>query len=129
VIGHHPHVPQPVEIYRPAADPTRAVPILYSLGNLSTLFSHPAMVLSLVARMRLATGQFRGRRVTRIAALELVPVALLAETSGGREVIRLVRLSAVLGHDEDPELRSYVDEVASYADVVLGSGWREQPVT
>lgn len=124
VIGHHPHVPQPVEIYRPASDPTRAVPILYSLGNLSTLLSHPAMVLSLVARMRLATGRFQGRRVTRVAALKLVPVTLVAETRDGQEVIRLVPLLDLLGQAQDPDMRSYVGDVASYAEVVLGEGWQ-----
>lgn len=126
VIGHHPHVPQPVEIYRPTSDPTRAVPIFYSLGNLSTLLSHPAMVLSLVARMRLATGQFQGRRVTRVAALELVPVTLVAETRDGQEVIRLVPLLDLLRQAQDPDMRSYVGDVASYAEVVLGEGWQRE---
>ena len=124
VIGHHPHVPQPVEIYRPASDPDRLVPILYSLGNLSTLMSHPAMALSLVARVGIAKGQYRGRPVTRVANLELVPVALVAEDANGKEITRLVPLHDLDRCVSEGAMRGYVDELARYATVVVGSEWR-----
>ena len=124
VIGHHPHVPQPVEIYRPANDPDRAVPILYSLGNLSTLLSHPAMALSLVARIGFAKGMYRGRPTARIASLELVPVALVAEETGGREITRLVPLRELDSDVCEGPMRVYIDEMASYAGIVLGDDWR-----
>ena len=124
VIGHHPHVPQPVEIYRPANDPDRAVPILYSLGNLSTLMSHPAMALSLVARIGFAKGLYRGKPAVRVAKLELVPVALVAERASGKEITRLVPLKELdRGVSEGP-MRVYVDEMADYARVVVGDDWR-----
>jgi|SoiMethySBSTD1v2_1073268.scaffolds.fasta_scaffold23784_4 poly-gamma-glutamate capsule biosynthesis protein CapA/YwtB (metallophosphatase superfamily) len=56
VIGHHPHVVQPVEYYRTKRDPTRVVPIYYSLGNLITPFLHPAFRRSALARVTLARG-------------------------------------------------------------------------
>lgn len=56
VIGHHPHVVQPMERYRTARDPDRVVPIYYSLGNLVTPFTHPAFRRSAVARIRLVKG-------------------------------------------------------------------------
>lgn len=124
VIGHHPHVPQPAEIYRPAVCPDRAVPILYSLGNLSTLLSHPAMALSLVARISIAKGHYRGEPVTRIASLELVPVGLVAEDDGGREITRLVPLTQLDSGVSDGPMRVYVDEMAYYAGVVVGDDWR-----
>lgn len=35
IIGHHPHVLQPVEYYRSRRDGDRVIPIFYSLGNLA----------------------------------------------------------------------------------------------
>ena len=124
VIGHHPHVPQPVEIYRPASDPDRAVPILYSLGNLSTLLSHPAMALSLVARIGFAKGLYRGRPTALIATLNLIPVALVAEESGGKEITRLVSLKELDSSVSEGPMRAYVDEMIDYAEVVVGDDWR-----
>lgn len=124
VIGHHPHVPQPVEIYRPTHDPGRLVPIIYSLGNLSTLLSNPAMALSLVARLRVARGHLEGRPTTRFAGLELVPVALVAQDQGGAEITRLVPLADLQRNQNDPEMRDYISEMAQFADLVVGEGWR-----
>lgn len=124
VIGHHPHVPQPAEIYRPASDPDRAVPILYSLGNLSTLMSHPAMALSLVARIGIAKGKYRGRDATRISNLELVPVALVAEDANGKEITRLVPLIELDRQVSEGQMRTYIDEMTQYASVVVGDDWR-----
>jgi hypothetical protein len=56
IIGHHPHVLQPVEYYRTVRDPNRIVPIYYSLGNLTTPFSLPFMCRSGIAHLRLAKG-------------------------------------------------------------------------
>jgi poly-gamma-glutamate capsule biosynthesis protein CapA/YwtB (metallophosphatase superfamily) len=124
VIGHHPHVPQPVEIYRPKSQPDRAVPILYSLGNLSTLMSHPAMALSLVARVVIAKGTVGSKEETRIASLELVPIALVAEEYDAGEITRLVPLKDLYECVSEEPMRGYVDEMARYADVVVGDGWR-----
>jgi poly-gamma-glutamate synthesis protein (capsule biosynthesis protein) len=57
IVGHHPHVIQPVEHYRTARDRNRIVPIYYSLGNLVNPFSHPIFRRGAVARVRLAKGQ------------------------------------------------------------------------
>ena len=56
IIGHHPHVVQPMECYRTRREPARIVPVYYSLGNLITPFSHPAFRLSAVARITLVKG-------------------------------------------------------------------------
>jgi poly-gamma-glutamate capsule biosynthesis protein CapA/YwtB (metallophosphatase superfamily) len=124
VIGHHPHVPQPVEIYRLKRDPGCAVPILYSIGNLSTLLSHPAMVLSLVARIGLVKGRYRGKVETRIASLELTPVALVAEADRADEIVRLVPLAQLDRSVKAGSMRDYVDDVARFADLVIGDDWR-----
>lgn len=127
VVGHHPHVPQPIEIHRPANDPSRSVPILYSLGNLSTLLSHPAMVLSLVARLRIAQGTLAGLRCTRVVGLELVPVALVAEDLDGEESLRLMPVARLDRRPHDARMASYVDDICRLSDAVVGSGWRNRP--
>jgi poly-gamma-glutamate synthesis protein (capsule biosynthesis protein) len=56
IIGHHPHVVQPMELYRTKRDPHRLVPIYYSLGNLVNYFSAPFLCKSAVAHITLAKG-------------------------------------------------------------------------
>jgi poly-gamma-glutamate synthesis protein (capsule biosynthesis protein) len=56
VIGHHPHVIQPMEYYQTKRDPDRIVPIYYSLGNLVTPFGHPDFRKSAVARLEVVKG-------------------------------------------------------------------------
>jgi hypothetical protein len=125
VIGHHPHVPQPVEIYRPAGDPARAVPILYSVGNLTTVVSHPANVVSLVARLRLSTGRLGSTRCTLITGLHLTPVALVSEGADEGSIVKLVPATTLLDQPHEHDMRRYVAEMASYADFVVGPGWRD----
>lgn len=125
VFGHHPHVPQPVEIYHSPGDPARAVPILYSLGNLTSVVSHPSNVVSLVARLTLSTGQLGPQRRTLITGLELTPVALVSDGADEGNIVKLVPAASLLTAPLDDEMRRYVDEMASYADIVLGTGWRD----
>jgi poly-gamma-glutamate synthesis protein (capsule biosynthesis protein) len=57
IIGHHPHIVQPMETYRTRRDPDRLVPIFYSLGNLTTPFAIDYMRRSGVAQLELAKGR------------------------------------------------------------------------
>jgi poly-gamma-glutamate synthesis protein (capsule biosynthesis protein) len=56
IIGHHPHVIQPFELYRTDRDPQRVAPIFYSLGNLINGFSAPYLTRSGLARITLTKG-------------------------------------------------------------------------
>jgi poly-gamma-glutamate synthesis protein (capsule biosynthesis protein) len=123
VIGHHPHVIQGVEIHRVPGDPERQVPILYSLGNLTPVLSHPATTLSMVARLRLVQGRLLGRARTVIAGLDLTPVLMV---SSHRSPLVLARLDELAGGKHDRSMRAYVDEAVGYADLVLGTDWRIQ---
>lgn len=60
IVGHHPHVVQPMELYRTQRDADRYVPIYYSLGNLTNPFAMPWMSRSAIARVRLARGRRPG---------------------------------------------------------------------
>ncbi|MFM7273698.1 MAG: CapA family protein, partial [Gammaproteobacteria bacterium] len=125
IFGHHPHVPQPVEIYRPPADQSRAVPILYSLGNLTSIVSHPSNVVSLVARLRLSTGRIGGRQRTLVTGLALTPVALVGEGGEHDCIIKLVPAASLFHRPLEEGLAPYVEAVAAYTDIVLGTGWRD----
>ncbi|MGK5083231.1 CapA family protein [Bdellovibrionota bacterium FG-1] len=89
LIGHHPHVIQPMECYRTRRDPDRVVPIYYSLGNLITPFSHPAFRRSDVARITVAKGTNRdGVTRTYVRSAERVEVFQEIDEKNGK--IRLV---------------------------------------
>jgi hypothetical protein len=62
IIGHHPHVVQPVEYHRTKRDPDRIVPIYYSLGNLVNPCSAPFLCLSQIARIALVKGTTRNAK-------------------------------------------------------------------
>ncbi len=90
VIGHHPHVVQPLECYRTNRDPDRVVPIYYSLGNLLTPFSHPAFRASWIARITLAKGVARDG-TTRTYVAKAYKVEVFQEINTKAEQLRLVR--------------------------------------
>jgi poly-gamma-glutamate synthesis protein (capsule biosynthesis protein) len=125
IIGHHPHVIQPVEIYRTRGQGVRDVPILYSLGNLTPVFSHPATALSLVARLQVVrTGEGNEGNV-RISELQLTPIALMSLAQGSKEYrLRLCRLADLQTTAAAVDTQSYVAHMSQYADLVLGDDWR-----
>jgi poly-gamma-glutamate capsule biosynthesis protein CapA/YwtB (metallophosphatase superfamily) len=93
VIGHHPHVVQPVEYYQTWRDPDRVVPIYYSLGNLVTPFSHPAFRHSHVAQIKLAKGITKGGETrTYVELANTVEVFQVIDESD--EKIRIVKKDA-----------------------------------
>jgi poly-gamma-glutamate synthesis protein (capsule biosynthesis protein) len=89
IVGHHPHVVQPVEHYRTERDPARVVPIYYSLGNLTNPFTAPFMCRSAVARVRLAKGRSRGRLATYVAGAETVELEQVADDASRTLSLRI----------------------------------------
>jgi poly-gamma-glutamate capsule biosynthesis protein CapA/YwtB (metallophosphatase superfamily) len=71
IIGHHPHVVQPMEHYRTRRDPLRTVPVMYSLGNLVNPFTAPYLVRSAVARLTLEKGELDGVEKVYVSSAEL----------------------------------------------------------
>jgi poly-gamma-glutamate capsule biosynthesis protein CapA/YwtB (metallophosphatase superfamily) len=127
IIAQHPHVIQPVEIYRSNGDSAKQVPILYSLGNL-TPFAAPAYtVVSLVANLRVSSGKLEGQRRTMVTGLEITPVACMAEQDDdGSMHAALVSLAELEKMELRQETGDYVNLMVKYADWVLGSDWRQQ---
>lgn len=75
IIGHHPHVLQPMEMYRVKRDPDRLVPIYYSLGNLVNSFSAPYLCRSGIAQLTLACGNTReGQRRVYVKSAKITEV-------------------------------------------------------
>ncbi|MBT4287028.1 MAG: hypothetical protein HOD92_06790 [Deltaproteobacteria bacterium] len=129
IIGHHPHVIQHMEIYRPKCDPRKSVPILYSLGNLTPIQSHPATVSSLVARLKLAKGKLDGETCIVPTQLDLTPVVTLQLNSSANSPLGIYELSSLLTTKRancSDGLNKYVKEVADYVDLTIGSDWRNQ---
>lgn len=124
VIGHHPHVIQPVEIYRTQGTRPRNVPIIYSLGNLTPVFSHPATVLSLIARVRLVQVGDGVDGEVQVAELDLTPVALMSIVQGSSNSLRLCRLADLQSSPVAAETRAYISEINRYADLCLEENWR-----
>ncbi|GGE50948.1 CapA family protein [Actibacterium pelagium] len=124
IIGTHPHVIQPVEIYRPENAPWKSVPILYSLGNLTPTMSAAYTTLSIVANLAIGEGHLGGDPKKLVTALELTPVAFLGEEVQGKTRAACVPLRDLKGHRLDSAMQTYVDELSSFSDLVLGTDWR-----
>jgi len=99
VLSHHPHVIQPIELFRPRRAPERTVPICYSLGNLVVPLRAPIYALSLVVRITLARGVREGRPETHVERVDPHPVYLTADDE--RETLRLVPLADLRATEPD----------------------------
>jgi poly-gamma-glutamate synthesis protein (capsule biosynthesis protein) len=89
IIGHHPHVVQPVEYYTTRRDPSRVVPIFYSLGNLVNYFTAPYLRRSAVARIALAQGHGPdGSQRTYVKEARQVEVVQEIDEGQGRVYLR-----------------------------------------
>jgi poly-gamma-glutamate synthesis protein (capsule biosynthesis protein) len=125
IIGHHPHVCQPYELYQPENDPIKRIPIIYSLGNLTPLSGSSASVLSLVANLSISKGQLNGRSKTFITGIEMTPIAFMSQVENDQNFASLIPLRELNAIELDAETRAYVDEINGYADLVLSKSWRE----
>jgi hypothetical protein len=120
ILGHHPHVIQPVEYYTPKRDPYRIAPIYYSLGNLSNPFETPFMALSLLSLIELSKGTFKGRGVTYVQKVTNIPIIqeLHNSESPGIEFHPLQK--SLQDSTADPYRRKFARQAKIYADIVIG---------
>ena len=120
VVSHHAHVLQPVEYYRPVRDPERTAVIAYSLGNLTSSFSAPHLVLSGILQLTFVKGKIDGREKTLIRDAKLIPVVQRELTEEQVPVIRLETLEDFLAAaGEHAEEVKYAEAVKGFADLVL----------
>lgn len=114
IVCHHPHVIQPVELYRPRRDPNRVAAIAYSLGSLTWGFMAPHIVLSTILGLTLAKGRLDGESVTHLAEVRVTPVVRTYGAADGVALTRIVPLDEIGGGEADGAL------MRDYADLVLG---------
>jgi len=123
IVGHHSHVIQPVEYYRTERDPDRVAVIAYSLGNLTSGFSAPHLVLSQVLNLSFAKGVIKGKDATYIESAEMIPVIQVETEVDGLPAIRVKKLGDVIRRVKeggDKEEWKYVSKVMKYAELILG---------
>lgn len=120
ILGHHPHVISFAEILHPKNEPEKDIPVIYSLGNLTPIFSSPGTALSLIARFSVS----RQARPASVTKMELYPVALMKATEDKTTAMELVRLSRLLEDTASVSDGGYIDKMAGIADAVLGDSWR-----
>jgi hypothetical protein len=120
VVGHHAHVIQPVEYYHPRRDPQRTAIIAYSLGNLTTSFSAPHLVLSGILNLTIVKGKIKDRYSTFVQEAQLVPVVQRELADGDLPIIQLEKLESFSSAANDSKLElDYVSAVEKYARLVL----------
>jgi len=118
IVAHHAHVLQPVEYYRPQRDPDRTAVIAYSLGNLTTSFSAPHLVLSGVLNLTIEKGNVNGEEKTVVREAQLIPVVQRDFMAGDLPVIQLEKLETFPGNKTSEE-RDYISAVEGYKELVL----------
>ena len=85
IVCHHPHVPQPIQLYRLKSDADKTVPIAYSLGSLLWGFSHEDIASSVILQ---AEVQKAGGKTT-LTSVTATPVRWFAHESEGRIIQRV----------------------------------------
>ncbi len=125
IVAHHPHVLQPLELYRPRRDQLKVVPIAYSLGNLTSSFSSPHLVLSGVLNVTVSKGTLAGAPITLTEEAKLIPVVQTEASVEGKDILQILPLEAL---DERPgkdeKEKTYIRRLHRYARLVLGGDRR-----
>ena len=120
VLSHHAHVLQPLEYYRPQRDPERTAVIAYSLGNLTTSFSAPHLVLSGILNLTLVKGKAQGKEKTVVKEARLIPVVQRESREGDLPALRLEKLETLsAGKGGSKEEMDYIAAIKEYAALVL----------
>jgi poly-gamma-glutamate synthesis protein (capsule biosynthesis protein) len=123
IIGHHPHVIQPIEYFRPERDPDRVAAIAYSLGGLGfRWYTAPHFSLGLILNMQLAKGVTNGITRTYIKRFKPYPVFqhIFLSSLGASKKKRLEKLEDHLENKSSKDVIAYVSQLKQYADLVLG---------
>ena len=120
ILGHHPHVVQPIEYYRTRRDPNRVAVIAYSLGSLNWVFSAPYLALSAILNLTLAKGRLDGQGRTYIETARVTPVFRSSIDHDGKILTRIEKLADHLDGRSDSHSQDYIAELKRYADLALG---------
>jgi hypothetical protein len=124
ILGHHPHVIQPIEFYTTKRDPSRITPIYYSLGNLINPFETPFMSLSLLSLIELSKGTLNGKSVTYVGKVTNIPIIQELRTGKLLGIEFRPLLKSLDDPTATPYRRKFTHQAKTYADLVLGKDWR-----
>jgi poly-gamma-glutamate synthesis protein (capsule biosynthesis protein) len=124
IISHHTHNIQPYEFYQTRRDPHRKAPILYGLGNLSSLWSAPYHALSLIANFDVIKGRINGEAKTLVADVNVTPVLQMTHDHNRAPYLQLEKLRELIKSTRSECRSAYINEAGRYADLVLGKSWR-----
>ncbi|MET4449767.1 poly-gamma-glutamate capsule biosynthesis protein CapA/YwtB (metallophosphatase superfamily) [Bradyrhizobium sp. GM2.2] len=123
ILGHHPHVIQPLEYYRTKRDPNRIALIAYSLGGLTFWWdAAPHLVLGLILNMQLVKGSIVGASRTYLERIEPIPVFQDGFHQGDTRLLRIEKLEDHLSRCGDvgsDDRRKHIRQMKKYADLVL----------
>jgi poly-gamma-glutamate synthesis protein (capsule biosynthesis protein) len=121
VLGHHPHVVQPVEVLTDPGTGSRTV-VCYSLGNAVSPLFFPANALGLLFRCTIALPSDGPRRAI-IERFALEPFVQLVSGDGDERRSRLEPLALARRRPwSDPDSRRFIDRAARYANLIVDDG-------
>ncbi|MER9178506.1 CapA family protein [Mesorhizobium sp. M0955] len=122
ILGHHPHVIQPIEYYRTKRDKDRIAVIAYSLGGLGMRwYTAPHFALGLILKLKVSKGVVDGTERTYIESVSPVPVFqnIFVSYFGHTRIKRIEKLEDHVKNGESGALNRYAIEIKRYADLVL----------
>ncbi|MES0157953.1 CapA family protein [Mesorhizobium sp. M0018] len=119
ILGHHPHVIQPVEYYRTKRDPNRIAIVAYSLGSTTFgWFTAPHLALSLILNLEICKGTLNGKTRTYISTSDAITVFRNSFWDGTKYLVRVEKLNDRSEHDDNAS--SSIKDMKEFADIVLG---------
>ncbi len=119
IVSHHAHVIQPLEYYRPQRDPGKTAVIAYSLGNLTSSFSAPHIVLSAILNLTFIKGILKGDKQTFIHDAKLTPVVQVESLEGDLPVLCIEKLETLSAKKNEPGAeKDYISAIEKYATLV-----------
>lgn len=122
ILGHHPHVIQPVEYYCTKRDPNRIAVIAYSLGGLGwRWYTAPHFALGVILNMKLSKGFINGTTRTYIESIKPMPVFQSISCQADTRLKRIEKLQEHLNGSRSPHPAPYLRQMKEYADLVLGN--------
>lgn len=124
IISHHTHCIQPIEFYYPKRDTNRIIPILYGLGNFTTIMSVPHTILNIISNFTIIKGVDGNEEKTYIKSLKLTPVFQWELISDSENFLIVERLSDNINKlIPNKRMETDVKKMCDYTSQILGAKW------
>lgn len=123
IISHHPHVLQPCELYKPVRALYKNAFITYSLGNITSNFSSPALVLSCIVNLSICKGTLNGNEGVFIDHIRCIPVVQVETIEKSGSVYHIETLNHLIASGNYKSDRD-IKQMCEYSDMIFGTEWR-----